>query len=228
MNEMRHIIIAWEASAMDGVARLAPWCAPIPTAYLIGRATVSHLRWPIWVGLIAAIVVESLGLATMATVLELREYNRSKRKMDPVAPVTVAIVLAATYLGVAMLLTVMLDTVPSLAVYAPAAFPLLSLTGVAILALRGDHQRRLAEIAIGRAERKAERRAERAERKAEHRIQNNKAAGNSSSIAGNIRPRAEIILAENPDISGSELGRRLGVSERRGRQLLVALEESKC
>lgn len=147
-----------ERLATDVVARVAPWAAPVPTAYLVGRASVLHLGWPDWVGLTAALVVECLGLVTTATALELREYNAAKRKNDPAAPFVLATALVGVYLVVAVGLTVALDIAPALATYAPAIFPVLSLTGVTVLALRGDHRRRLAGIEHVKQERKAERR----------------------------------------------------------------------
>lgn len=38
--------------------------------------------------------------------------------------------------------------------------------------------------------------------------------------------KASVMLAENPDISGSEVGRRLGVSERRGQQVLAEVRRN--
>ena len=39
-----------ESVAIDLVAKVAPWCAPVPTAFLVGRATIEHLEWPTAVG----------------------------------------------------------------------------------------------------------------------------------------------------------------------------------
>ncbi len=135
-----------ESKITSLISRLSPWLAPAPTAYLVGRATMQHLGWPFPIAFIAAIIIECLGLTTVATTLELREYNRTKRKSDPVAPFSLAAFMAGSYLGVAIGLTVMLDIVPTLAIYAPAIFPLMSLAGVTVIALRDDHQRRLAPI----------------------------------------------------------------------------------
>jgi len=150
-----------EAAITDLVARIAPWAAPVPTAYLVGWATVEYLRWPAWVGFVAAVIVESLGLATTATALELREYNASKRKSDPRAPFALAVVLVGVYFVVAVGLTVALDILPALATYAPGVFPVLSLGGVTVLALRSDHRRRLSAIEREKAERRASRKASR-------------------------------------------------------------------
>jgi hypothetical protein len=76
-------IDAVENIAVDLVAKIAPWCAPIPTAYLVGRATVTHLNWPVPVGILADAVIESLGLVTCATALDLYQFNQTRRKSDP-------------------------------------------------------------------------------------------------------------------------------------------------
>ncbi|GAB4577532.1 MAG: hypothetical protein Fur0022_02630 [Anaerolineales bacterium] len=145
----------WESAAVDLVARFSPWLAPFPTAYLVGRATVIHLSWPGWVGVISAIIVESLGLATTATALELREWNAHKRKVDPQAPVWLAFGLVGLYFVTATGLTIALDIFPSLATYAPAIFPLLSLAGVTVLVLRRDHRRRVEAVKKDKEARKA-------------------------------------------------------------------------
>jgi len=156
-DRLRNAADRIEASAADVLAKAAPWAAPLPTAYLVGRATMVHLAWPEPVAVIAAITIESLGLATTATALELREYNASKRKSDPRAPFALAVVLVAVYFIVAVGLTVVLDILPALATYAPGVFPVLSLCGVTVLALRSDHRRRVAAVAAERAERRARR-----------------------------------------------------------------------
>lgn len=154
-----HILDRLEFIISEGGAKIAPWLAPLPTAYLIGRATVQHLAWPGWVATVAAITIEALGLATTSTALELREWNAHKRKTDPDAPVNLAYGLVGLYFVTATGLTVALDIFPSLSTYAPAIFPLLSLAGVTVLALRSDHRRRVAELEKEKAERKADRAA---------------------------------------------------------------------
>lgn len=154
-----------EGTLVDIVARVAPWCAPLPTAYLVSRATIVHLAWPLWVGVVAGVIVESLGLASVHTALTLREYNTTRRKSDPAAPFVLSAALVAVYLVAALGLTIALDTVPGLAHFAPAVFPALSLTGVTLLAIRADHKARLATIQDGNEERRAARRETQAARR---------------------------------------------------------------
>ena len=81
----------FENNVIDLVAKIAPWFAPIPTAYLVGRATVVHLEWPPAIGFLAAVVIESLGLVSCATALDLYQFNQNRRKNDPPAPFGLAV-----------------------------------------------------------------------------------------------------------------------------------------
>jgi len=154
-----HKVDNFESDVVDLVAKIAPWCAPIPTAYLVGRATVVHLAWPEPIGILSAAVIESLGIATCATALDLYQFNQNRRKSDPPAPFWLSVLLVSLYFAVAVILTVVLDTQPSWSAFAPAIFPVLSLAGVTVISLRKDYQKRLRQIADEKAERKAERQA---------------------------------------------------------------------
>jgi hypothetical protein len=220
MNITRIDVI--EGAAIDLAARIAPWAAPLPTAYLVGRATVNHLAWPVWVGVVAAAIVESLGLATTSTALELYQHNTGKRKTDPAAPFALAGLLVGVYFVVATGLTVLLDIAPGLATYAPAIFPGLSLVGVTVLALRFDHRRRLAAIEAEKAERKAERQTKRQT--------TNQGTAKTATKPGDLltmldmaragqkaklEARLDALVdacADNPNLTPTEAARLLGVS----------------
>ena len=148
-----------EQNLTDFVARVAPWLSPLPTAYLTATATVRHLAWPWSVGIVAGAIIECLGLAATSTALTLRAYNQTKRKSDPSAPFALALSLVGVYFASVTALTVVLDTLPGLAAFAPLVFPVMSLAGVSVLAIRSDHKRRLAAIAGQKAEARAKRRA---------------------------------------------------------------------
>jgi hypothetical protein len=215
-----------ENTAVDLVAKVAPWAAPLPTAYLVGRATVAHLAWPATIGVVAAIIIECLGLATTATALRLWDYNQGKRKSDPSAPVPLAVGLVAVYFVVATGLTVLLDIAPHLAAYAPAIFPTLSLTGVTVLAIRADHQRRLDDIESVKAERKEKRQSRRKERRQRGNTETSSGASNNANLNGKMDAlqaarlskkdaRLDALLtfyASNPDAGPTEAGEAVGVS----------------
>jgi len=155
----------WEAGLVHVVAKIAPWAAPLPTAYIVWEKTVLYFSWPWWVGLLAAIPIEALGLVTVKLALDLYAYNRAKRKTDPVAPLWIAVGLVAMYLLVALLLTLGLHVAPliadaqrvTLADWSLAVFPLLSLSAMGAIALRTDHAQRLLEVAGAAQERKRQR-----------------------------------------------------------------------
>lgn len=215
-----------ENTAVDIVAKVAPWAAPLPTAYLVGRATVDHLAWPPIIGAVSALVIECLGLATTATALTLWDYNQGKRKSDPQAPFTLALFLVGVYFVTALGLTVALDISPGLAVYSPGVFPFLSLTGVTVLALRSDHRRRLATIESVKMERKARRQSRRkggrqggGEQLSNQVSNNGKSNANLDALqAGRLSKRDTRLnalltfLASNPDAGPTEAGNAIGVS----------------
>jgi hypothetical protein len=117
----------FENNVIDLVAKIAPWFAPIPTAFLVGKATVEHLEWPPAIGFLAAVVIESLGLVSCATALDLYQFNQNRRKNDPPAPFGLAVCMILIYFVVAVFLTIVLDIQPDWSLVAPAIFPLLSL-----------------------------------------------------------------------------------------------------
>jgi hypothetical protein len=225
VQELREWIDQIESFVADIVAKIAPWVAPIPTAYLVGRATIRHLRWPFLIGLIAAVIVESLGLATTLTALELREYNKSKRKSDPAAPFWLAAILVGVYFVVALGLTVALDIFPEQAIFAPGIFPLLSLCGVTVLALRADHGRRLKTIKADKRERKEAHQRRRREERQLTTSEMSKTTSKDGKMDANLdalqaarltkkEDRLDALLRfylDNPEAGPSEAARGIGV-----------------
>ncbi|MCP4540625.1 MAG: hypothetical protein GY832_26100 [Chloroflexi bacterium] len=146
-----------ESALVEVASKTGPLLAPVPTAYIAYDRTVEHLDWPPGIGFVAAVVIECLGLASTSLALALWDYRKSKRKSDPPAPLGLALVLVAVYFVAIIALTVALDIVSSLARFAPALFPALSLAGVSVLAIRIDHRERLAAIAREKTQRRERR-----------------------------------------------------------------------
>jgi hypothetical protein len=178
-----------EGAVVGAAAGIGPALAPIPTAYAVGHSVVVNLGWPTWLGYVAAAVIELLGLAAANTALMLRDYNASKRKSDPRAPFELAAALAGTYLVATVMLAVLLDAMPALARWTPAVFPLLSLSGMSVLALRSDHRKRTAAVAQDRARRRNMRK--------ERRQRQRKVAQDSANIAqGSVKVAQDLTLSE--------------------------------
>ena len=207
----QQILDTVEGALVELAVRLAGWLAPLPAAYAAYRAGVDLLDWPPAVAVGAAVAVETLGLATTGTALTLWRYNLSKRKSEPSAPTGYALALVGVYFIASLSLVLLVHKFASLVSWVPGLFPVLSLAGVGTLALRADHTRRLADNERQRAERSAARRRKQAAPVP--------VAAVAGAGTGASRQRAAAILAEQPNISGSELGRLLGRSERLGRKL---------
>jgi len=154
---LREFLSEVETNLTDGIAAIAPWITPLPSAALVANAVVQDLHWTPALGWITAAIIESLGLTTVSTSLQLWDYNTGKRKTDPNAPFYLAASLVGVYLFSTIGLTVLLDIYPEMGRFAPALFPMLALVGAVNLALRSGHRRRLASIIQERADRKAER-----------------------------------------------------------------------
>lgn len=107
---------------------------------------------------VAAAIIETLGLTTVHTALWLADWNRSKRKIDPSAPVVLAVALGLVYLVATLGLVVFLEVWPFLATYAPALFPLLAIVGAVNLALIAQQERRESHVKTQKAEARERRR----------------------------------------------------------------------
>lgn len=159
IQRLRESLSEIENNLTDGIAAISPWITPLPSAALVANAVVQDLHWNQALGWITAVIIESLGLTTVSTSLQLWDYNTAKRKNDPSAPFMLAASLVGVYLFSTIGLTVLLDIFPEMGRFAPALFPLLALVGAVNLALRSGHRRRIESIAQDRADRKAERQA---------------------------------------------------------------------
>ena len=134
--------------------RLGPIVAPIITAYVIARSSMTNLSLPLWVAVMVGIAVESLGIAATSTVLMLRRYNATKRQTDPTAPVLLSYIALVVYLLATMVIGVVLD-----GNYVVALFPTLTLAGVLIIAVRHDYYATIASIDQQKRNARADRRA---------------------------------------------------------------------
>lgn len=223
---------SFDSTLSDVGAKIAPWLAPLPTAYLIGRATYDHLDWPGWVATVAAITVEALGLATTTTALELREWNAHKRKVDPEAPAKLALSLVGLYFITATGLTVALDIFPALSTYAPAIFPLLSLAGVTVLALRNDHRRRVEGVQQDKAERRTSRRQQTTQNvnpDSSKPVKVDTLDKRQAAITAKKQRQLDALLAlytANPQLSVSDAAKQAGVSRQTIYNHLEDLEQA--
>ncbi len=146
---------------IEFVSDWSPWLATVPTAWTVGFSVYRQFSWPVVVAGSAGIAIEFLGLACNALLLDLIEWNQTKRKTDPAAPVWLSAVLAAVYFSAVIFLTAVLEQN-----WALATFPVLSLVATANLALRSNQRSRVALVEQEISKEKAERERIKAEKQA--------------------------------------------------------------
>jgi hypothetical protein len=155
--EDKQLAVSAQPSALkldDRIMQAIPLMAPVPTAWMIGTATFTIMHFPLPVSVISALTVEGLGFVSINLANEMREFNRHlngaelKQKMQ--APTAQAYGVAGLYLVTATLMTVVLHIVPTLELYAPLPFIVMTAAGGWLYALRKEHMDRVATWQAGR------------------------------------------------------------------------------
>lgn len=152
----------FEQFAVGIAAKVAPWAADLPVAYLAARNIIDVLGWHPAIGWTAAAAVEALGLACTATALEFADYNATRNSKQPPAPVGMAWSMVGVYFGSSLVLS-LLATFTRLEIFAILVWPVVSSVGTLVHAMRKDHARRLA----ANEQMKAQAREDRERRKAD-------------------------------------------------------------
>lgn len=201
-----------EDSAIDVLAFFGPWLAPIPSAYLVEKSAQVHLEWHWVVAWLAAAAVEIVGVVSVVMALRLYEWNETRNKTDVPAPFNLAIVNVVVYFIVTIGLTVMLDVVPSLAMYAPAIFPFLAAVGAVNIAIKNGQRRREKDKKQAKMERQQERKKD---KPPEARQPVNLSTVNHPATVDELTPAQRRLfdaMKENPSMSQSDIAALLGVS----------------
>ena len=211
-----------EKNAVRIVAKLSPWLAPLPSAYFVARSAITHLALPLPMAVIVALIIETLGLATVHTALWAHDWNTHRRKTDPSAPLGLCIALGGVYVVATLGLVVFLEVWPLLATYAPALFPALAVVGALNLAMISRQEQREAVVEIEKAERKAQRQTPRRETSASPSIALSRTAILDTSLGAARRNRRikrdarldalVAFYASSPKAGPTEAGRAIGVS----------------
>jgi hypothetical protein len=211
-----------EKNAVRVVAKLSPWLAPLPSAYFVARSAIVHLALPLPVAIVVALIIETLGLATVHIALWTYDWNAHRRKTDPGAPLGLCIALGGVYVVATLGLVVFLEVWPFLATYAPALFPALAVVGALNLAMISRQEQREAAVELEKAERKAQRQAARHETPAKLSTAASKTAVLNTSLDAARRTRKAkrdacldalvAFYAADPEAGPTKAGGAVGVS----------------
>jgi len=209
----------------DRVLQYLPLLAPVPTAWMVGQATIDVLRFPFPVAVVSALVIEGLGFVAVNTAIQMRDFNYrltvNEKAQKLSAPVGQAYAATVLYTVVALLMTVLTHIFPQLAVYAPMPFILMGVAGAWLYALRADLSIKIQERNQGREQARQER-VERQQAKAKLQAQAAKQANKLQPQVVQARKQAdkqvvqdEALLAywrDNPQASDQQVADTFGKS----------------
>ena len=150
-----------EKSFLDLLSVISPYFVPLPAAFLTYLHSVQMLEFPEWLGWTNAFVIESLGLASVATAIRFYRNNKAYKSDKERAPFALAVFVYCFYLVITISLNVVLEIVAGTRggwiIFSIALFTLLSVPSGILISIRSLYTEMLQE----RDERKAERQAER-------------------------------------------------------------------
>jgi len=142
-----------EATLTDFVARTAPWITPFPVAFLSATSTSKHFEWPLEVGFVVGVIVETVGLAAINTTLDFWSHNRAIRERKTyaakwTAPTVVPLLASLAYFIVTTVLVVVLEIAPDWSQFAKILLVFLSAVGMITIAMRRSQRNRIDQMIV--------------------------------------------------------------------------------
>jgi len=135
-----------EGSLVNLLSAIAPWGAPLIPATMVYYNLRGQLGMEQWISLVAAAVVEILGLTTVSTAMVFWQSNRRERAGYKKMPVWVPVACFAWYLSVTITVNVLLEAPWSatqlvyVKLIARTLLTTLSIPAAVTLAIRAIHE----------------------------------------------------------------------------------------
>ena len=140
-----------ENSVVNVISTVAPWLSPLAPAYMTYQHAINPetLKFPNYIALPVAMVVEILGFSAVSTFMSFWFYNRRNRAENKKAPLTLIIVAFGFYLGLILFSNVLLDAFGNenwTITTVRALYTLQTIPAALIVAVRTQHRDMLSEI----------------------------------------------------------------------------------
>lgn len=145
-----------ESSIVNFISSIAPWLAPLAPAYMTYQHAVDTLKFPLWVAIPVAVVVEILGFSAVSTFMAFWFFNRRNKADAKKAPIGLVVFAFSFYLFLIVFSNVLLDTFDNAKwaiVSVRALFALQTIPAALIVVSRLGHRDLLKEIANEKANR---------------------------------------------------------------------------
>jgi hypothetical protein len=144
-----------ETSFVNFISAVAPWLAPLTPAFMTYEHAANTLKFPPWVAIPAAVLVEILGFSAISTFMAFWFFNRRNKANAKKAPVWMIVFAFFFYLALIVTSNILLDAYNN-AEWAinsvRALFTLQTIPAALIVVARAGHKSMLAEIAKEREE----------------------------------------------------------------------------
>ena len=218
---------AGEAVLLAVVSRLASWGASVPNAVMVARSAQSIFSLSWGLSLAIAVSLELIGHALVEHWQAAKSWNATKRQGDQAVNARLALGLMVAFWIVDFVMVGVLAfstwaTSGDWRIFTACLYPLIGVAVAVVTNERAHLFRVKAQAEMDRKERAEKRRQSRRHKTAATAPARSPypipTAAESDTLA-----RAKILYDTRPGISGSELGRQLGLSERQGRNLKTAI-----
>jgi hypothetical protein len=219
---------AAEAALLAVVSRAASWGASVPNMVLVARSASEIFGLPWGLSLAIAGSLELIGHALVDHWQSCKSWNATKRQSDQAANARLALGLMVGYWVVDLLMVGVLalstwTTTGDWRIFIALCYPVIGIA-VAVVTNERAHLFRVRQAAeMDRKERAEKRRQSRRQKTAPRAETPDRLSGVSIAESDTLA-RARYIYDTQPGITGSALGRKLGISERQGRNLKTAIE----
>jgi len=152
-------VFQWLADVMNGMERgiidflsaFVPYAVPIIPAYLTYYHTMHMMDFPAWVAATSAFVVETLGLASVSTVVRFYRNNQRYKSEQNKAPFWIAFSVYVFYIVIVLTVNVLLEKVDGtrsdVIIVAIGLFSLLSAPSGVLVSIRAQYREMLDERA---------------------------------------------------------------------------------
>lgn len=144
-----------ESSFVNFISAVAPWLAPLAPAYMTYWHAVDTLKFPVWVALPVALVVEILGFSAVSTYMTFWFFNRRNKASAKKAPIPLVVFAFAFYLALIVTSNILLDAFNKAewaVIAVRALFTLQTIPAALIVVARAGHKNLLTEIEKERSE----------------------------------------------------------------------------
>lgn len=216
------LVGATEAILLTIVSRAASWGASIPNALLVARSASSTFDMSFGLALSVSISLEMVGHALVEHWQSARSWNATKLQREEEMNARLALALVYGYFTVDLVMVGTLALSQHLLnddwrIFTALLYPLI---GVAVAVVTNERAR-LFRLKTARADRKRARKSggNRAEATRKPKGPLAEMYDAEPAAGGDTLARARDVLHNDMSISGSALGRKLGISERQGRNL---------